>query len=88
VRAVGATPHVAAKETCGAIDARAARHPGYTVSQQRRKRIEEIFGWMKTVDLLRKPRHHGVARVNWTFAFTAAAYNLARMRTTSVTRTS
>jgi len=81
IRAVGATPHVAAKEACGAIDARTTRHPGYAVSQQRRKRIEEIFGWMKTVGLLRKLRHRGVARVNWTFVFTAAAYNLVRMRT-------
>jgi len=81
VRAVGATPHVAAKEKCGAIDARTTRHPGYAVSQQRRKRVEEIFGWMKTVGLLRKLRHRGVARVNWTFVFTAAAYNLVRMRT-------
>jgi IS5 family transposase len=81
VRAVGATPHVAAKEACGAIDARTTRHPGYAVSQHRRKRVEEIFGWMKTVGLLRKLRHRGVARVHWTFVFTAAAYNLVRMRT-------
>jgi transposase len=81
VRAVGATPHVAAKTAGGAIDARTTRHPGYAVSQHRRKRVEEIFGWMKTVGLLRKLRHRGVARVNWTFVFTAAAYNLVRMRT-------
>jgi transposase len=81
VRAAGATPHVAAKEACGAIDARTTRHPGYQVSQRIRKRIEEVFGWMKTVGLLRKLRHRGVARVNWIFVFTAAAYNLVRMRT-------
>lgn len=81
VRAAGATPHVAAKDACGAIDARTTRHPGYAVSQHRRKRVEEIFGWMKTVGLLRKLRHRGVARVNWIFVFTAAAYNLVRMRT-------
>jgi transposase len=81
VRAVGATPHVAAKRRCSAIDGRTTRHPGYAVSQRVRKRIEEVFGWMKTVGLLRKLRHRGVARVNWIFVFTAAAYNLIRMRT-------
>jgi transposase len=81
VRAVGATPHVAAKKQYSAIDGRTTRHAGYAVSQRVRKRIEEVFGWMKTVGLLRKLRHRGVARVNWIFVFTAAAYNLMRMRT-------
>jgi hypothetical protein len=81
VRATGATPHVAAKTNYSAIDGRTTRHPGYAVSQRRRKRIEEVFGWMKTVGLLRKLRHRGVDRVNWTFVFTAAVYNLVRMRT-------
>jgi hypothetical protein len=81
VRAVGATPHVAAKHACGAIGARTTRHAGYAVSQHRRKRVEETVGWMKTVGLLRKLRHRGAARVNWIFVFTAATYNLVRMRT-------
>jgi len=81
VRAAGVTPHVAAKTKYSAIDGRTTRHPGYAVSQRIRKRIEEVFGWMKTVGLLRKLRHRGVARVNWIFVFTAAAYNLVRMRT-------
>jgi transposase len=81
VRAVGATPHVAAKTRGSAIDGRTTRQPGYAVSQRVRKRVEEIFGWMKTVGLVRKLRHRGVARVNWVFVFTAAAYNLVRMRT-------
>ena len=81
MRAAGATPHVAGKKACGAVDARTTRHPGYTVSRQRRKRIEETFGWMKTVGLLRRLRHRGVARVAWTFVVTAAAYSLVRMRT-------
>jgi len=81
VRATGATPHVAAKTKYSAIDGRTTRHPGYAVSQRIRKRIEEVFGWMKTVGLLRKLRHRGVARVNWIFVFTAAAYNLVRLRT-------
>jgi transposase len=81
VRAVGATPHVAQKTRGGAIDARTTRHAGYATSQRVRKRVEEIFGWMKTVGQLRKLRHRGVERVNWIFLFTAAAYNLVRMRT-------
>lgn len=81
VRAMGATPHVAAKTKYSAIDGRTTRHPGYAISQRVRKRIEEVFGWMKTVGLLRKLRHRGVARVDWVFVFTAATYNLVRMRT-------
>jgi transposase len=85
LRAMGVTPHVAQyPETArrgSAIDARTTRHPGYAVSQQKRKLVEQCFGWMKTVGLLRKLRHRGGARVNWTFIFTAAAFNLVRMRT-------
>ena len=55
-------------------------HPGYLISQQKRKRIEEIFGWLKTVAGLRKTRHRGAARVGWMFRFARAAYNLVRMR--------
>ena len=73
------TPHVAQKPAT-AIDRRTSRHPGYVLSQQRRKRIEEAFGWLKTVALLRKTRHRGVARVGWMFTFATAAYNLVRMR--------
>ncbi len=54
--------------------------PGYAVSQRMRKRIEEIFGWMKTVGGLRKLRHRGGDRVDWQFLFVAAAYNLVRLR--------
>ena len=63
-----------------AIDRRTTRHAGYQISQQRRKRIEEVFGWMKTVGMLRKTRHRGVFKVGWVFTFAAAAYNLVRMR--------
>lgn len=85
LRAMGVTPHVAqypqTKTRGSAIDARTTRHAGYGVSQQKRKLVEQCFGWMKTVGLLRKLRHRGGARVNWTFIFTAAAFNLVRMRT-------
>jgi transposase len=81
-RALGVTPHVAQNTTNRAsrIDGRTTRHPGYAESQRRRKRIEEVFGWMKTVGLLRKTRHRGRRKVGWVFTFTAAAYNLVRMR--------
>jgi hypothetical protein len=73
------TPHIARKPT-SLIDDRTTRHPGYAISQRKRKRVEEIFGWLKTVATLRKTRHRGVARVGWMFAFATAAYNLVRMR--------
>jgi transposase len=83
LRELRATPHVAQHTTGRAsmIDGRTTRHPGYAISQQRRKRVEEIFGWMKTVGRLRKTRHRGAARVGWMFMFAAAVYNLVRMRT-------
>jgi IS5 family transposase len=76
------TPQVAQNTSnrSSAIDGRTTRHAGYAVSQKKRKRVEEIFGWMKTVGVMRKTRHQGVERVGWMFRFTAAAYNLIRMR--------
>jgi IS5 family transposase len=73
------TPHLARKQS-SIIDQRTTRHPGYAISQQKRKRVEEIFGWLKTVAGLRKTRHRGLARVGWMFTFALAAYNLIRMR--------
>lgn len=82
LRALNVTPHVAQNDAnrASAIDERTTRHEGYAVSIRARKRIEEVFGWMKTVGLFRKTRHKGLARVGWMFQFTAAAYNLVRMR--------
>jgi transposase len=82
-RTVNATPHVAQKRRGSAVDGRTTRHEGYRVSQQKRKRVEEIFGWMKTVGGLRKLRHRGLELVGWMFTFTAAAYNLVRIRNLS-----
>jgi transposase len=82
-RHLNITPHVAQnlKRNGGsAIDGRTTRHSGYVVSQRRRKRVEECFGWMKTIALLRKMRHRGIFKVGWVFTFAAAAYNLVRMR--------
>jgi IS5 family transposase len=83
LRRMGVTPHVAQNENRpggSVIDRRTTRHEGYRISQRMRKRVEEIFGWMKTVGLLDKLRHRGVELANWVFVFTAAAYNLVRMR--------
>ncbi len=77
------TPHVAqnlARRGGSAIDGRTTRHPGYAISQRKRKRIEECFGWLKTIALLRKVRHRGVCKVHWIFTLACAAYNLVRMR--------
>ena len=73
------TPHVAQKRK-SAIDGRTTRHAGYAISQQRRKRVEEIFGWMKTVGGMRKLRHRGLQLVGWMFTLAAAAYNIVRIR--------
>ncbi len=81
------TPHVAQNlERPGgsAIDARTTQHPGYAISQRKRKRIEECFGWLKTIALLRKVRHRGVFKVGWVFTFAAAAYTLVRMRNLAI----
>ncbi len=77
------TPHVAQNEGRrggSAIDGRTTRHAAYAISQKKRKRIEECFGWLKTIALLRKVRHRGIFKVDWVFAFAAAAYNLVRIR--------
>lgn len=82
-RANNAVPHVAQKKD-SAIDARTTRHEGYAVSMRKRKRIEEIFGWLKTVGCLRKLRHRGLSRVRWVFTFGIVAFNLVRMRNLGV----
>jgi len=85
LRTLEATPHVAVKKNSRTLDRRTTRHPGYAISQCARKRIEEVFGWMKTVGGLRKLRHRGGGRVNWQFLLAAAAYNMVRMRTLETT---
>jgi Transposase DDE domain len=62
-----------------AIDGRTTRHSGYAVSQRIRKRVEEAFGWAKTVAGLRKMRHRGLPKVGWQFTLAMAAYNLVRL---------
>jgi transposase len=87
LRARMVTPHVAQHQTKtrpSAIDKRTTRHPGYEISQRKRKQVEEIFGWLKTVGLLRKTRHRGLDLVGWLFQFATAAYNLIRIRNLSL----
>ncbi len=74
----GVTPHVA-QRVHSAIDGRTTRHPGYGVSQKIRKRVEEVFGWMKTVGGFRRTRYRGVERTGLAGYFVATAYNLVRM---------
>lgn len=81
-RELNVTPHVAQNTSNrrSAIDQRTTRHPGYVISQRKRKRVEEVFGWLKTVALFRKVRHRGKRVIAWLFTLAAAAYNLVRMR--------
>jgi transposase len=83
VRKLTVVPHVAQndKNRASAIDNRTTRHPGYAVSQRKRKLIEEAFGWMKTIGLMRKTRHKGLERGGWMFTFANALYDLIRIRT-------
>ena len=81
LREVQVTPHLAqnANGRRSAIDGRTTRHAGYQVSLRIRKRIEEAFGWAKTVAGLRKLRHRGLPKIDWQFTFAMAAYNLVRL---------
>jgi transposase len=80
LRAQDVTPHLARRNSGSTIDGRTTRHPGYELSQRIRKRIEEIFGWLKTVGGLSKTRYRGAIKVAWMFTFALSAYNLVRMR--------
>lgn len=82
LRVLHVTPHVAKNDNNrrSAIDGRTTRHEGYEISQRKRKRVEEVFGWIKTVALQRKTRFRGLERVGQMFTLAASAYNLVRMR--------
>jgi len=85
VRELRITPHVAQHtKRSSSIDGRTTRHAGYQVSLKKRKRLEQIFGWLKTTGLMRKLRHRGRALVQWMFTLALSAYNLVRMRKLSV----
>ena len=86
MRGMTVTPHVAQNDTnrSSAIDGRTTRHSGYLTSQTIRKRIEECFGWAKTIGGLRKSRFIGREKLDFQFVLTFAAYNLIRMRNLKV----
>jgi transposase len=80
LREINVTPHIARNTTRrSAIDGRTTRHPGYAASQRVRKRIEEGFGWMKTIAGFRKTKYRGIDKVGWAFTLAATAYNLIRL---------
>jgi transposase len=82
LRQMKITPHVAQNNTnrSSAIDGRTTRHAGYAISQQKRKRVEQSFGWMKVIGMLRKVKLRGREKVSWWFTYVGAAYNLIRLR--------
>lgn len=89
-RSMKVTPHVAQnvnRKGGSAIDGRTTRHSGYAISQRFRKRIEEVFGWLKTTGQFRQTRYRGVRKINWYFTLAVTAYNLVRMRNLGVCAT-
>jgi transposase len=82
LRGMNITPHVAqnTSKRRSAVDERTTRHSGYEVSQRKRKRVEQSFGWMKMIGMLKKVKLRGIDKVGWLFTFTGAAYNLCRLR--------
>ena len=82
LRGMNITPHVAqnTSKRRSAVDERTTRHTGYEVSQRKRKRVEQSFGWMKMIAMLKKVKLRGIDKVGWLFTFTGAAYNLCRLR--------
>jgi transposase len=84
LRKMRVTPHVAmnihAKKYSSAIDGRTTRHPGYEISQMKRKRVEEIYGWLKAFSIMRRPHFRGLTRIDYLFKFAVSVYNILRIR--------
>lgn len=80
LRGMEITPHIAQRKGGKAVDGRTTRHAGYAISQRKRKRVEEIFGWAKTVGLIRKAKIRGKAKIDWLFTMCIAVFNLVRIR--------
>ena len=78
LRELGVTPHVARRQN-GAIDERTSRHPGYAISLSKRWLVEKPFGWVKQIGPLKKVKLRGLAKVDWLFVFSCAAFNLIRI---------
>ena len=83
LRDMNVTPHIAMKDT-SILDGRTTRHPGYAISQKIRKRVEEIFGWIKTIALFRKLRYIGEEKIAWYFTLGLSVFNLVRMRSLGI----
>jgi transposase len=86
-RELNITPHVVKNESAkrrSNLDGRTTRHPGYAISIKKRRRIEHIFGWLKTTALMRQVRHRGRALVDWMFTLAVSGYNLVRLSRLSV----
>lgn len=83
LRKLKVTPHVAqnihTRKHFSAVDGRTIRHPGYAISQRKRKRVEEIFGWLKQFSLLRRPHFRGLKKLKYQFAFSVGVYNVLRI---------
>ncbi len=79
MRAMKTTPHVAKKKIGKTIDKRTTRHAGYQISLRKRKRVEEIFGWLKTIGPIRKTKYKGISRISRSFTFASTVFNLVRM---------
>jgi transposase len=84
MRDMNVTPHVAKKGIGKTIDGRTTRHEGYRISQNKRKRVEQIFGWAKTVGLIRKAKMRGLKKIDWLFTMCIAVFNLIRIRNMEV----
>ena len=80
LRELNITPHIAQRKGGKSVDGRTTRHEAYAVSQRKRKRVEEIFGWAKTVGLIMKAKMRGRERIDWLFTMCIAVFNLVRMR--------
>ena len=80
-RDAGVTPHIAKKDKAGSpiLDGRTTRHEGYEISQKKRKRVEEIFGWLKSTGLFRQVKWRGLMKVGWMWRFGLATYNILRI---------
>ena len=83
LRSRNVTPHVAqnihARRHTSSVDGRTTRHAGYEVSQRKRKRVEEIFGWLKAFGPMRRPHFRGLRRLGYFFKFSVAVYNMLRI---------
>jgi hypothetical protein len=84
LKGLNISSHVAqnlhARKHTSSIDGRTTRHEGYEISQRKRKRVEEVFGWLKNIGLMRIPMFRGKEKMSWMFTFALGVYNLVRIK--------